>query len=141
MKKKKCQVKISIKTLIVSPSKRESKIHQEPVKEFIKLETIVDKEKLVNENRRFSKFSSMIVGDKLSVDEKKKMGIFVYDPTELNQEAIKRAEIMKKLQKYGVQTNDETPTPESPQRGEKKMNLAKFMFRSIVYNIIHRKKG
>lgn len=98
---------------------------------MIKLETIVDKEKLINDNRRFSKFSSMVVGDKITVDEKKKMGIYVYDPSEMNDENKKKAEILKKLKKYGVQISDDAQQmPTQDRSPDKNYNLAKLMFKS-----------
>lgn len=83
----------------------------------------MEKDKLINDNRQFSKFSSMIVGDKMSLEDKKKLGIYVYDPSELNDESRKKAQILKKLKKYGVQISEDIELPQSPKKdGEAKYN-------------------
>ncbi len=74
----------------------------------------------------------MIIGDKVTIEEKKKLGIHVYDAYEVNDDKAKRLEVMKKLQKHGLTLGDNEFEEDNQKVQEKEKNtLAKFLFKSI----------
>jgi len=133
-----CKQKININLLLIkivpsstlnkeSPDKKKEKA----TKTQKKIETIIDTDKLnMEENRRFSKFSSMIIGDKVTLEEKKKLGIYVYDVNEVKDEKEKRNEVMKKLQKYGVSLGENEFDNSNIVEEKEKVNLTKFLFKN-----------
>jgi hypothetical protein len=73
----------------------------------------------------------MIIGDKKSLDDKKKLGIYVYDANEVNDDKTKRLEVMKKLQRYGVSLGDVDFDCNQGKVQEKDDTvLCKFLFKS-----------